>query len=51
MEDVEEAKEAEEVDDADSTVESRLARKVASFGMVLRGYYTPERIESEGYLN
>jgi hypothetical protein len=51
MEDVEEAKEAEEVDDADSTVESRLARKVASFGMVLRGYYTPERIESEEYLN
>jgi hypothetical protein len=51
MEDVEEAKETEEVDDADSTVESRLARKVASFGMVLRGYYTPERIESEGYLN
>jgi hypothetical protein len=42
---VEEIEEAEEVEDEESaTAESRLARKVASFGMAASRYYTPGRI-------
>jgi len=41
---VEEDKEVEDVEDADSAAESRLARKVASFGMTLGRYYTLRRI-------
>jgi hypothetical protein len=41
---VEEVKEAEDVEDEDSMAESRLARKVASFGMAARRYYTLRRI-------
>ena len=50
MED-EEVEEAEEVEDAEgevSATESRLARKVANFGMSAGSYYTPGRIWSEG---
>jgi hypothetical protein len=42
-----EGKEGEEVGDVeeeDPAAELRLARKVASFGMVARGYYTLRRI-------
>lgn len=41
---VEEGKEVEDVEDADSAAESLLARKVASFGMALGRYYTLRRI-------
>jgi hypothetical protein len=42
---VEEVEEMEEVEDEESAAaESRLARKVANFGMVLGRYYTPRRI-------
>jgi hypothetical protein len=42
---VEEMEEVEEVEDEESAAaESRLARKVANFGMVLGRYYTPRRI-------
>jgi hypothetical protein len=52
MEEFEEAEEVEEVGDEDSVAaESRFARKLASFGMVARGYYTPGRIQSEAHLN
>jgi hypothetical protein len=43
MEQVKEVKDAEDVKDEDSVVESCLARNVASFGMVVSGYYTPRR--------
>ena len=36
--------EVEDVEDADSAAESRLARKVASFGMALGRYYTLGRM-------
>jgi hypothetical protein len=42
--DVEEDEEAEGVEVADSVAESRLARKVANFGMAARRYYTLRRI-------
>ena len=41
---VEEDEEVEDVEDEDSAAESRLARKVASFGMGLGRYYTLRRI-------
>jgi hypothetical protein len=42
---VDEAEDGEEVEDEESAAEeSRLARKVANFGMVLGRYYTPRRI-------
>ena len=41
---VEEIKEVEDVEDDDSAAESRLARKVANFGMALGRYYTLRRI-------
>jgi len=41
---VEEVKEVEDEVDEDSATESRLARKVASFGMAAGRYYTPRRI-------
>ncbi len=45
---MEEGKEVEDVEDEESAVaESRLARKVASFGMVRGRYYTPGRMNSE----
>jgi hypothetical protein len=49
---VEEVKEGEEVEDLmdeDSAAESRLARKVASFGMAAGRYYTPGRMNSERF--
>jgi hypothetical protein len=50
IEDVEEVKDAEEVEGNDScAAESCLARKLASFGIVLGGYYTPQRIQSEAH--
>jgi hypothetical protein len=50
MEEVKEAEEVEEVGDEDSAAaESRFARKLASFGMVADGYYTPGRIQSEAH--
>ena len=48
MKDVEDA---EEVEDRDSVAESRLARKVASFGIVAGHYYTPRRRFSEDSVN
>jgi hypothetical protein len=39
-----EVKEVEDVEDEDSVAESRLARKVASFGMAVGRYYTLRRI-------
>jgi hypothetical protein len=43
-----EGEEVEDVEDEESAAaESRLARKVASFGMVRGGYYTPGRMNSE----
>jgi hypothetical protein len=51
IEDIEEAKGAEGVEAEDSVAaESRFARKLASFGMVVGGYYTPGRIKSEVYI-
>ena len=46
VEEGEEVKEVEEVKDGEDSVagESCLARKLASFGMVAGGYYTPGRI-------
>jgi len=41
--DVEDDKEFEDVDGADSAAESRLARKVAIFGMAAGRYYTLRR--------
>jgi hypothetical protein len=43
VEDVEGAKEAEEVEDSEAA-ESCLARKVASFGMMAHRHYIPRRI-------
>jgi hypothetical protein len=52
MEEVKEAEEVEEVGDEDSVAaESRFARKLASFGMMAGGYYTPRRIQSEARSN
>lgn len=42
--DVEEVKEGEEVEDKDFAEESRLARKLAIFGMAAGGYYTLRRM-------
>lgn len=42
-----EVEEGESVEEADSEAESRLARKVANFGMAAGRYYTPRRIYSE----
>jgi hypothetical protein len=44
VEEGEEVEDVAEADGADSAVESRLARKVANFGMAAEGYYTPRRI-------
>jgi hypothetical protein len=44
---VKELEETEDVEDEDSPEESRLARKVASFGMAVGRYYTPGRRKSE----
>src|SRR6266851_6665247 len=46
---VENVKGAEDVEDEDSPAESRLARKVASFGMAAGRYYTLWRMNSEGF--
>jgi hypothetical protein len=46
---VEEGEEGEDVEDEASAAESRLARKVASFGMRASRYYTSERIQSEAF--
>jgi hypothetical protein len=43
----EEGEEKEDVEDEDSAAESRLARKVASFGIAADRNYTPGRIQSE----
>jgi hypothetical protein len=42
-----EVEKGEEVEDAEDAAESRLARKVASFGMAADRYYTSGRIDSE----
>jgi hypothetical protein len=48
--DVEEVEEAEDAEDEDSaSAESRLARKVANFGMAAGRYYTPGRMNSEEF--
>jgi hypothetical protein len=47
---VEEAKQAEEAEDEPSPAESRLARKLASFGMAAHRHYTSRRIQSEEQL-
>ena len=39
--------EEQNVEDADSAAESRLARKLANLGMALGSYYTVWRIQSE----
>jgi hypothetical protein len=44
MEVEEEVTEVEVVEHEDSTAESRLARKVAIFGIAAGRYYTPRRI-------
>jgi hypothetical protein len=44
---VDRGREEEDVEGADSTAESRLARKVASFGMAAGRYYTPGRMNGE----
>jgi hypothetical protein len=49
VEEVEEGEEVEDVEDEDSAAESRLARKVASFGMRAGRYYTLGRIQSEAF--
>jgi len=41
--------EVEEVVAEDAAGESRLARKVASFGMAAGRYYTPRRMNSEEF--
>jgi hypothetical protein len=46
---VREVMEAEDMEDEDSAEESRLARKVASFGMAAGRYYTPGRTNSEEF--
>jgi hypothetical protein len=46
---VEEGEEGEDVEDEASAAESRLARKVASFGMRASRYYTSGRIQSEAF--
>jgi hypothetical protein len=52
MQEVKEAEEVGEVEDEDSAAaESRFARKLASFGMVAGGHYTPGRIQSEAHSN
>ena len=48
---VEEGEDVEDVEDEESAAaESRLARKVASFGMTRGRYYTPGRMNSEGWI-
>jgi len=47
VQEVEEAEDAQGLEDKDSTAESRFARNVANFGIARRGYYTPGRINSE----
>jgi hypothetical protein len=49
VEEVEEGEEVEDVEDEGSAAGSRLARKVASFGMRAGRYYTPGRIQSEAF--
>src|ERR1700694_2468951 len=44
---VDEVKEVEDVEDEDSAAESRLARKVASFGMISGRHHTSRRNNSE----
>jgi len=44
-----EVEKVEDVEDEDSAAESRLALKVASFGMAAGAYYTLGRIQSEAF--
>jgi hypothetical protein len=44
VEEVEEVDDVTELEDSAGVVESRLARKVANFGMAARRHYTPRRI-------